>query len=45
MLHDWICSLTAASAAAAAANLLTPAGGVKKVTEVMCGIILAAVLA
>ena len=45
MLHDWICSLTAASAAAAAAKLLSPEGGVKKVTEVMCGIMLAAVLA
>lgn len=45
MLHDWICSLTAASAAAAAARLLCPEGGVKKVTEVLCGVMLAAVLA
>ena len=45
MFHDWICSLTAASAVAAIAKQLTPDGSVKKVTEVLCGVMLAAVLA
>ena len=44
MLHDWICALTAASAAAALAKQLTADANVKKVTELLCGVILTAVL-
>ena len=45
MLHDWVCSLTAASVIAATAKQLSPDGSVKKVTELLCGVMLAAILA
>ena len=44
MLHDWICALTAASALSALAKQLTADSNVKKVTELLCGVILAGVL-
>ena len=44
ILHNWIRSLTAASAAAAVAKQLTPAGPVKKVTELACAAMLLGVL-
>lgn len=44
MLHSWICSLTAASTVAALAKQLTPDGGVRKVTELLCGVMLSVTL-
>ena len=43
-LQSWVRGLVAASAAAALASQLTPAGPVKKVTELACGVMLMAVL-
>lgn len=44
LLQNWIRSLTAASAAAAVAKQLTPAGPVKKVTELACAVMLMGLL-
>ena len=43
-MRQWILSLTSASAVAALAKQFTPAGNVTKVTELLCGIMLMAVL-
>ena len=44
LLHDWILGLTAASLIAAAAALLTPEGNVRRITKLMCAVMLACVL-
>ena len=44
MLHEWIYALTAASAVTAIAKQLTMDANVKKVTELVCGVMLVAVL-
>jgi len=44
ILHDWILGLSAAAVVAAVAVLLTPKGPVERVTRLVCGIMLAAVL-
>jgi len=43
-MRSWILGLTAASLLTAAVKVLTPEGGVKRVTEFVCGVMLCAVL-
>ncbi len=45
MLHNWICALTAASAVSALAKQLTADANVKKVTQLLCGVVLSVTLA
>ncbi len=44
LLRSWILGLTSASLVAAAARVLTPEGNVRRVTEFMCGAMLACML-
>ena len=43
-LREWVRSLTGASVIAALARQLTPEGGVRKVTDFVCGVMLLSVL-